>query len=81
MLPLHRIDEALASREAPTIRIVVPDVLLFVAERWVKIGHVNLTKAGAVMCMNLPPLDELVSTPDAEAAGWDAWAVWGARVN
>jgi hypothetical protein len=78
---LHRIADAVANREVETIRIFPPDVRLFVGDRWVTIGRVTTTRTGFVMCVNVPPLAELMAKPEAEEAGWDSWACWGASVN
>lgn len=81
MIYLHSIETALAANEPGTIQIAGNDVRLFLGDTWAVIGHCNLTQKGLVMCVVVPPLDELVSTPEARAAGWDRWLHFGPRVN
>jgi hypothetical protein len=76
-----RIEDALACKEPATVRVFPPDIKLFVGDRWITIGHVNVTGKGFAMCYTLPPLDELASLPEAEATGVEEWMRWGARVN
>lgn len=81
ILPLRGIAESLACSQPDTVHIFPPSVRLFVGDHWVTIGQANMTRAGFVMCIHVPPPAELVATPEAEAAGMEAWMLWGARVN